>query len=355
MRNLKRTLPITAIVVGFLFSGTLKAQDLENRPNIYGGVSWIHLDSKHDIEDDTGFMVGGEIPLSERWSGALELWRNDADLEKFADESDNTYYRIGGNYHFNKLGQWQPYFALGLGNMETDPDFIRNTGGNAIDLGLGIKTALGDNFLLRGDVKVVYGESSTRDALVGLSIGYVFGAPKQSRPVQAAAPVQQAPRQPAPPRDSDGDGVPDSRDNCPGTARNHAVDGNGCVITDMVEIRQTLKVLFETNKSEIRPEYASEIRNFAEFMEKHRGSSATIEGHTDSDGKPDYNQDLSQRRAEAIVDTLINDRGIARSRLDAVGYGENRPVESNDNSRGKVQNRRIVAVVEAEVARERQR
>lgn len=354
MRDLKRALPMTAIMAGFLFSGAVQAQDLENRPNIYGGISWIDLDSKRDIDDDTGFVVGGEYPMSERWSAALELWQNEADLDNFDDESDNTYYRIGGNYHFNKLGQWQPYFAVGMGHVETDPSVTDNSGATGVDLGLGIKRALGNNFMLRGDVKAVFGESSTQDMLVGLSIGYIFGAREQSRPVQAAAP-EPAPRQPEPRRDSDGDGVRDSRDNCPGTDPNHAVDANGCVITDMVEIRQTLEVLFKTDKSEIRPEYASEIRDFAEFIKKHKVSSVTIEGHTDSDGSAEYNQDLSQRRAEAIVDRLVNDYGIARSRLKAVGYGENRPVASNDTARGKVQNRRIEAVVEAEVARKRQR
>ena len=65
-----------------------------------------------------------------------------------------------------------------------------------------------------------------------------------------------------------------------------------------------------------------------------------VEGHTDSDGGETYNLDLSQSRAEAVVDHLVT-RGIDRARLDPAGFGKRRPVADNDSEEGKSRNRRV--------------
>jgi outer membrane protein OmpA-like peptidoglycan-associated protein len=72
-----------------------------------------------------------------------------------------------------------------------------------------------------------------------------------------------------------------------------------------------------------------------------------VEGYTDSTGEASYNQGLSERRAEAVRDTLV-DMGISRSRVETKGFGEQFPVASNDTSGGRQQNRRVEIVISDE-------
>jgi len=82
-------------------------------------------------------------------------------------------------------------------------------------------------------------------------------------------------------------------------------------------------------------------------MKEFPGTSAVIEGHTDNVGKEDYNQKLSESRANSVRQYLIDKFGIDGSRLSAVGYGYSKPIATNDTAEGKQKNRRVVAVMQA--------
>ena len=91
------------------------------------------------------------------------------------------------------------------------------------------------------------------------------------------------------------------------------------------------------------------ISKVANFLKKYGGVSATVEGHTDANGSDQYNEKLSQSRANAVRDMLVSKYGIAANRLTAKGYGESKPIASNETVDGSAQNRRVVAVMKAEV------
>mgnify|MGYP000338751550 CR=1 FL=1 len=95
----------------------------------------------------------------------------------------------------------------------------------------------------------------------------------------------------------------------------------------------------------------SELKKVAEFMKRFGGVKAVVEGHSDSTGAAAYNKQLSQRRADAVRNALIKEFGIDASRLSAIGYGEERPIADNSTKAGRQANRRVVAVMEAEVAK----
>lgn len=102
-------------------------------------------------------------------------------------------------------------------------------------------------------------------------------------------------------------------------------------------------VLFDTAKATLKPGAQAQLTRVASFMQKNEGTKVVIEGHTDSRGSDEYNQDLSQRRAQAVADVLAAN-GIDRSRIEAVGRGKALPVASNDTSAGQQQNRRVEIV-----------
>jgi len=90
----------------------------------------------------------------------------------------------------------------------------------------------------------------------------------------------------------------------------------------------------------LKPGAASTIDRIAAFLKDNEGTKVIVEGHTDSRGSDEYNQQLSERRAQAVTDALAF-RGVDRGRVEAVGRGKALPVASNDTAAGQQQNRRV--------------
>lgn len=138
------------------------------------------------------------------------------------------------------------------------------------------------------------------------------------------------------PIDSDHDGVPNYLDKCPNTPKGVVVDKNGCPMT------YNFDITFDNNSAVIKPQFMDRINKFAEFLKKNPAYKAEIQGYTDSKGSAAYNKKLSEKRAKAVYEALINE-GISKDRLTYKGYGEENPVASNDTAEGRAKNRRVVA------------
>ena len=142
--------------------------------------------------------------------------------------------------------------------------------------------------------------------------------------------------------DSDGDGVADPQDKCPNDAG--PADNDGCP-EPTEEIMAELNAVgagvpFELNKSDITPNVASILDLISPIIKKYANSNFLIEGHTDTSGPKAFNQVLSERRAESVKSYLVSS-GIAETRLSTVGYGEERPAQSNRTRKGRISNRRV--------------
>jgi outer membrane protein len=175
------------------------------------------------------------------------------------------------------------------------------------------------------------------------NVGRRFGAPKPP-PAPAAAPPPPPPPPPAPEKcsDMDNDGVCDTADKCPNTPAGAKVDKVGC------PLEQTLKLLFDFDSAELRPESIEELERLVKFMGDVPFATALVEGHTDSKGTEAYNLKLSDRRAKAVFDYLTS-RGVDPARLSSVGYGESKPIAPNeidgkDNPEGRQLNRRVMLI-----------
>jgi outer membrane protein OmpA-like peptidoglycan-associated protein len=102
-------------------------------------------------------------------------------------------------------------------------------------------------------------------------------------------------------------------------------------------------VLFDTNRAELKPGASDAIDRVGQFLQKHTNLKVRIEGHTDSTGSDSYNQELSQRRADAVAHALES-RGADPSNIQTVGRGSELPVATNDSAAGRQQNRRVELV-----------
>ncbi len=142
--------------------------------------------------------------------------------------------------------------------------------------------------------------------------------------------------------DTDGDGVADKDDLCPKVAG--PKDNKGCPKITKEDVKQLEKyakvIYFKTNSAEFTKKTYPVLEAIVVIMEKYPASRFRIEGHTDSQGSDEYNQKLSERRANAVRDYLIS-KGISPDRLEAVGYGESRPIATNKTAAGRAKNRRV--------------
>jgi outer membrane protein OmpA-like peptidoglycan-associated protein len=108
-------------------------------------------------------------------------------------------------------------------------------------------------------------------------------------------------------------------------------------------------VLFAFDRADLQPGAQRMLDRVAELLKQHPDRDVSIEGHTDSVGSANYNQQLSEARAAAVREYLLR-RGVAAERLSAVGYGKTRPIVPNDSPSARQQNRRVEIVIERPAA-----
>lgn len=247
------------------------------------------------------------------------------------------------------------YGILGAAWGKTDPGYGSINGNNVgddadsdyLDAGVGYMYTLNDyGMKVRAEYRYRYTTVDSSDVLgsgyedarynnhilsVGLQIP--LGAPPSTEtPTPAPAPTG--------PMDSDGDGVIDANDQCPGTPRGTEVDARGCPIEKQAPI--VLKgVTFEFDSSKLTSQAEGRLDNVVDALSASEGVNFRIDGYTDSTGPAKYNQGLSQRRVES-VNSYLTDHGISSSRITGTeGHGEQEPVATNETAAGRAQNRRV--------------
>lgn len=132
--------------------------------------------------------------------------------------------------------------------------------------------------------------------------------------------------------DTDSDGVVDSEDKCPNTPKGATVDKDGCWAFH--------GVLFDHDKATIKPGFENLFDDAVKVLKLNPELTIEVQGHTDSSGSEAYNQTLSERRAQAVKQYLV-DHGVNASRLTTQGFGESTPMTSNDTKEGRAHNRRV--------------
>ncbi len=155
--------------------------------------------------------------------------------------------------------------------------------------------------------------------------------------------------------DADGDGVSDYFDKCPNTPKGIAVDGSGCELPksviqkpvtyiisdeDKKVVSDAIKNLeFDFNKATIRSTSNATLDKVANLITS-KNLSLKLAGHTDSKGADAYNMRLSKDRAESVKAYLVS-KGANASRVEATGYGETQPIDTNETEQGRQNNRRV--------------
>jgi len=321
---------------------------------MYGGAHLIHLNTDNDrlmtadprsnVDHGSGF--GGEFGY--RWTESTEFRFSYSKInlvkehQGFNEPSsssmvvDALYFPTQQNF----------YVVGGLDYLD-----IVNTQAS-LDLGAGYRHYLSERAAVYIEAKGHYQFSEHfKDTSAKIGFIYFFGDSTKSLPTRMTQRVIEKESLIVPivtpaEKDSDKDGVLDRHDKCANTPMTDKVDSNGCTIFSDEKVSMELLVNFDNNKAVVKEVYFDEIEKIAEFLVLYPHTSLVIEGHTSKLGSRAYNQNISQNRAEAIVKVLVNKFSINPSRLTAVGYGEDRLINTNNNENAHTQNRRIEALVE---------
>jgi outer membrane protein len=300
--------------------------------------------------------IGTELLVAWPFTHGLDLDTGGRPLDRVG-QVDVMPPTLSLNWHFNPNGMFRPYIGAGVNYTLFSGEESRGAlSGSSIELDDAIGAAgqvgvdIGQrNWFFNANVRYIdlstdvtvdgvdLGSAELNPWVYGLHVGYRFGRMIPAPVVAAPPPPPPPPPPPAKCVDSDGDGVCDEADKCPGTPAGTKVDSVGC------PLEQTLKLLFDFDSAELRPESITELERVVKFMGDVPFAKAMVEGHTDSVGTEAYNQALSDRRAKAVFDYLSS-RGVDPSRLSSVGKGETAPIADNATAEGRQENRRVMLI-----------
>ncbi len=341
---LKEQFLALAVLSSLGFMTTAQADDVvDQRWYVAPFGSFVQPGGDRQADSGWGGGMGFGKILNEHFNVELKGFYQGLDREKRNGSWDMT----GGTadvQYFISRGTFSPYAVLGLGAMNSSHNGDSGIGfiGEA---GAGLTYEVSDNFLLRSDVRYRYnnnvgaslqpGTNEFHDLIVNVGFVIPFGPkPKpvvaQAQPTPAPTPVVAAAVADCSTVDSDHDGINDCDDLCPNTLPGVKVSIRGCWIVD---------VKFDNDKAVIKPQYFQNLDNTAKEIKAHPELVIEIQGHTSKTGGFKHNMALSDRRALAVKNYLVD--GTHSRNLTMRGYGWTQPIDTNDTEAGRGNNRRV--------------
>jgi OOP family OmpA-OmpF porin len=358
-------------------------------------VNALWLDDGRVADDDAGVTLALGRVINENWDVELSVFGSEHDRTG-SDTLELQGFGLSTKRVFYREGRVNPFLSLGLGRVKTilkpgtDEEDLSALFGAGLLIDLGPSRDDGSAMQLRADIGARRGLSDNDqfpdavDYVAGLGIQYSWGGTVTRLPVDTDGDgvtddLDKCPGTPAGtpvdssgcplPQDDDGDGVINENDKCPGTPPGKKVDAVGCEIDgdddgdgilnsvdqcpdspkgtrvnnvgcpfDRTLLLQGVK--FETNKDTLLPESLPILENAIATLKRYPEVNIEVQGHTDSRGSDAYNMDLSARRAATVL-KYLKDGGVT-NQLTSRGYGESDPIASNDTDEGRQQNRRVI-------------
>ncbi len=352
---MKKVLLSTALCASMMF-----AANSDYKYEVTPMIGGVYTEGNLDLDRNYGVggvSLGANLENSMFDQVELGILRSVGDVD-YTNKKDTAITRVFTNLvkDYSLTDSLSLYALIGAGLEFFEKEAFGNKDGLFANYGVGIKYKISEAMSLKADVRhLVEFDHGDNNLLYTVGLAIPFG--KKAAPAPKEEPVVL-------PKDSDNDGVIDSKDQCPNSPVGAVVDEKGCEIdSDMdgvvdsldrcpntpkgnivdeqgCSLKVDLNINFKTNSAVINNSYDSKIKKFADFMKAFPSVKADIKAHTDSVGTEKYNQKLSERRAASAVKAL-EAYGIEASRLDAKGYGEMNPIAPNTTAEGRAQNRRV--------------
>lgn len=343
-------------------------------PFISAGANHFIFDNERLLNDETSAFIDLGYQLSNQWAISAEYTELNTERSwTGGNKFETEFWSVNGLFRFEPKTTNSLFYKMGVGQYTETPV---TTHKSTARLGIGYDFSFSNHISLKFGADALIGINKSRlDWVPYIGLSYFFGKSTTKMAPVAAQPAKQVNN------DRDQDGIFDSQDKCPETAPGISVDSYGCeldsdndTVFDSVDqcpqtpagakvndkgcrvllkedVSITLNIQFPNNSNVVSQQYATEIRQVAQFMKQYPDTKVVIEGHTDSRGSADYNLKLSQKRANAVMRFLIQEYAISVDRISAVGMGESAPIETNDTAEGRKLNRRVQAEIKATISK----
>ena len=324
----------------------------------YVGIAITDDDRSADNSDLYGFSVGGYVTPNFAIEGDIN--RYSTDLENNLGSIGLT--AIGLNARlFLGSSDWRPFGVLGVAHAASSRTGSREDNSVEVRAGLGVQRAFTDRLSgrfealarrINDDETLLTNDSYTDYGInfgLVMAVGDIGGGAEVSEEAESLGQPRVEPPPPPPAaepvapksNDDDKDGVPNDIDKCPDTLEGQMVaKDTGCPVQEVIDLRG---VNFDFDKCNLRPDAVGILNNAVEVLTNH-DIVVSVEGHTDARGTDEYNQKLSECRAN-VVKEYLQSNGVSQDKISgSVGFGESRPIDSNETDEGRAQNRRTELV-----------
>lgn len=358
---MKGSMRISTLAAGIMLATNAMAADENTDPTRQYLAPMMHYLILDDDRDISSKGLGGGLIYGRQLSDHL-WWETEGagyGLDTGVDDvTDFFQYSLstGVAYAFGDREGFTPFVLAQIGGIYNDvvPD---DDDGLNLHANVGVGAVTGpifDNGLkLRFEGRYMYddfdgvsgttsdGEGGFNDWRLSLGLEIPLGVTRTvevEKIVYQTREVEKVVEKVVAEADSDNDGIADSRDMCPNTLAGGKVDGQGCLLKN-----QTISfnnIGFELNSAKITASSRPTLDKLADSLNAQTDFNVEIAGHTDSSGSAEYNESLSDKRANSVREYLI-EKGVAAERLTSRGYGEVDPVASNETAAGRAMNRRV--------------
>jgi OOP family OmpA-OmpF porin len=293
-----------------------QSQNLNNQP-AYGGRLGYNFTRHFGIE------VAGEYIRSSVFDKA-KTGLTEGQFGSPTDGVDLTFYHLDAVYHFMPEGKFNPFIVAGVGGAHYNPT-ISTKEMAAFNVGVGAKYWLTDNIALRFDVQDYMVTEIFQETYhnIGVTLGISFAFGGKAKPAPAVvAKYEPIPEPPPPP--------PEPK----------VVEKVVIVVAEEPMVEEKVMVAaaepkiiilafedvhFDFDKSTLKPEAQAILKRNIQMLKDNPKAKVRVAGYTSAAGTEEYNQALSERRAKAVQEYLVNEGIITQDRLSTIGYGEKNP------------------------------
>lgn len=270
--------------------------------------------------------------MNRKFSVQAQYAYAETEMRHYDEDIKDQQALLGGRLHsvYTAFFDFYPYAGLGYQYHEMKPDNYKKSKDDAAFGELGLQRMLGKHFMLDVGYRHIITLDSDRftDRQPYVALNAIFG---QKKPVRIPMEEEVLVILPEP--------------KCVDVPVGARLDADGCPMVLTQEMRVTLHMEFEFNKTTVLEEYYPAIGEIAEKMVEYPDSTLLLEGHTDNIGLDSYNQNLSRSRAEAVMQVLVSVFEIDPSRIRTTGMGASQPIANNNTEEGRALNRRVEATI----------
>ncbi|MFH2043670.1 MAG: OmpA family protein [Pseudomonadota bacterium] len=322
MKKISLTLTISVFLLLTLFMTLSIAEDRQGAFTVTPNIGWYFFEGNQNLDDGITSGLNLGYDLTKNWGIEGSLNYIDSGRENIGGDVEGFLYKFDALYNITNFGKLVPYLAAGVGGITLNPDRGGAENDFLFNYGAGLKYFITDNVALRGDVRHIlpYGslgkDDSVNNLLCTVGVSFLFGGEKETPKVEAkeTPKVVEAPKK-----------VEEEKVVIMASEPKVEEKVMAASVEPKIIILAFEDIHFGFDQSILKPEAKTILKRNIQLLKENPKAQIRIAGYTSASGTEPYNQKLSERRANAVREYLINEGVITRDRLSTIGYGETSP------------------------------